>query len=126
MPLLFNDDVAIGVVKPTVDDPSYSSTPTETSCSSCSPAAARCGASSVICLLGRRLRVHPRGALHRIVLAAGLIDALSIECKGGLGIPRQWRNEVGQLRMDAPYSHRDFQATHFRGSASTRAFASCS
>jgi homogentisate 1,2-dioxygenase len=28
-------------------------------------------------------------------------------------VPRQWRNEVGQLRMDAPYSHRDFRRPEF-------------
>jgi homogentisate 1,2-dioxygenase len=28
---------------------------------------------------------------------------------GGLHVPTQWRNGTGQLRMDAPYSHRDFK-----------------
>jgi homogentisate 1,2-dioxygenase len=40
---------------------------------------------------------------------------LSIECLGGAGILRQWRNEVGQLRMDAPYCHRDFRRPELVG-----------
>ncbi len=32
-----------------------------------------------------------------------------------IAIPRQYRNEVGQLRMDAPYSHRDFRGPEFSG-----------
>ena len=38
-----------------------------------------------------------------------------MELNGGLHLPRQWRNEVGQLRMDAPYSHRDFKRPEFKG-----------
>jgi homogentisate 1,2-dioxygenase len=30
-------------------------------------------------------------------------------------LPRQWRNEAGQLRMDAPYCHRDFRRPAFEG-----------
>lgn len=56
----------------------------------------------------------PKGTVHRIVLDGDGFDALSIECSG-LGIPKQWRNEVGQLRMDAPYCHRDFRRPEFKG-----------
>ena len=31
------------------------------------------------------------------------------------GLLKQWRNEVGQLRMDAPYSQRDFRRPLFTG-----------
>jgi homogentisate 1,2-dioxygenase len=58
----------------------------------------------------------PKGTLHRFVLEGGEVQAwLSIECKGGLGLPRRYRNDVGQLKMDAPYSHRDFRRTAFIG-----------
>lgn len=56
----------------------------------------------------------PKGTIHRFVLAEAGCDALWIECNG-LSVPRQWRNEVGQLRMDAPYSHRDFRRPEFKG-----------
>ncbi len=55
----------------------------------------------------------PKGTPHRLVLDDEL-EAFSIECHG-VGIPKQWRNEVGQLRMDAPYCHRDFRRPEFVG-----------
>jgi homogentisate 1,2-dioxygenase len=58
----------------------------------------------------------PRGLPHRLIPDQGRPQYwLSMECKGGVHIPRQWRNEVGQLRMDAPYSHRDFRVVEFLG-----------
>ena len=35
--------------------------------------------------------------------------------RGGLHLPREFRNPVGQLRMDAPYTHRDFVRPVFKG-----------
>ena len=58
----------------------------------------------------------PKGTLHRFVLDRGEPQAwLSIECKGGVGVPARYRNAVGQLRMDAPYSHRDFKRPEHTG-----------
>jgi homogentisate 1,2-dioxygenase len=58
----------------------------------------------------------PKGLLHRFELSAGEShDYLSIECKHGLDLPKQFRNPAGQLRMDAPYCHRDFRAPQFGG-----------
>jgi len=56
----------------------------------------------------------PKGVLRRVIIEQPA-DMLLIECRGGVGIPAQFRNEVGQLRMDAPYSHRDFRRPSFRG-----------
>ncbi|HEX4353982.1 MAG TPA: homogentisate 1,2-dioxygenase, partial [Polyangiales bacterium] len=56
----------------------------------------------------------PRGILRRVLIDEPC-DLLVIEARAGLGIPSQFRNEVGQLRMDAPYSHRDFRRPSFRG-----------
>lgn len=53
----------------------------------------------------------PRSLLHRFVLDAGAPQHwLVLELRHGLAIPSAHRNRVGQLRMDAPYSHRDFRA----------------
>lgn len=53
----------------------------------------------------------PRALLHRFVLDAGVSQHWFImELRHPLGLPAQYRNTVGQLRMDAPYSHRDFRA----------------
>jgi homogentisate 1,2-dioxygenase len=58
----------------------------------------------------------PKGVMHRFVLPEGKPQYwLSIECAGGLKLLDQYRNETGQLRMDAPYSHRDFRRPTFEG-----------
>ena len=57
----------------------------------------------------------PRGVLHRFVPDGSPQTWLHIECRGGLHLPSQWRNPVGQLRMDAPFCHRDFHAPAFVG-----------
>ncbi len=61
--------------------------------------------------------VHvPKGVLHRFLPAAGAAQAwLWLEFAGALRLPRAYRNDVGQLKMDAPYSHRDFRAPVFAG-----------
>jgi len=55
----------------------------------------------------------PRGLLHRFA-PEGEQHWLWFELDGGLHLPKQWRNEVGQLRMDAPYSERDFKRPQLR------------
>jgi homogentisate 1,2-dioxygenase len=57
----------------------------------------------------------PRGLLHRLVPDPGPQRWFSIESFGGFHLPAQWRNATGQLRMDAPYSHRDFRRVEWRG-----------
>jgi homogentisate 1,2-dioxygenase len=59
----------------------------------------------------------PRGLLHRFVPDSGPQRWLSIETSAPLHLPSQWRNETGQLRMDAPYSHRDFRRVEWKGPA---------
>jgi homogentisate 1,2-dioxygenase len=51
----------------------------------------------------------PRGLIHRIRFGKGPVHVLWMECRSGLEVPANFRNPVGQLRMDAPYSHRDFR-----------------
>lgn len=55
----------------------------------------------------------PRGTIYRVVPDAA-VDAtpplwLVIEGRSYLEIPSNFRNPAGQLRMDAPYCHRDFR-----------------
>jgi homogentisate 1,2-dioxygenase len=58
----------------------------------------------------------PRGVVHRFVLDESVRQRwLGVECFRDLSIPAHYRNATGQLRMDAPYSHRDFRAPEFRG-----------
>ncbi len=55
----------------------------------------------------------PRALVYRLLPGAGPQHWLSIEGAGGIGLPAQWRNPAGQLRMDAPYCHRDFRKPVF-------------
>ena len=58
----------------------------------------------------------PRGLVHRFVLPDGVPQHwFFVEALRDLQIPHQFRNEVGQLRMDAPYTHRDFRRPRFEG-----------
>lgn len=51
----------------------------------------------------------PRGLPHRIRVEKPL-HLLVLEGRSWLDVPRQFRNPSGQLRMDAPFTHRDFRA----------------
>ncbi|HET6397989.1 MAG TPA: homogentisate 1,2-dioxygenase [Candidatus Thermoplasmatota archaeon] len=53
----------------------------------------------------------PRGLIHRIRLD-GKAHVMWMECRSGLEVPDNFRNPAGQLKMDAPYSHRDFRRPH--------------
>jgi homogentisate 1,2-dioxygenase len=117
VPLLYNDDVVIGCARPDAPDPVYFS---------------NADADELLFVLegGGTLRSPfgdlefgagdyvgvPKGVLHRFVPTPGLAQAwLTLELKGGLDLPAHYRNGVGQLRMDAPYGHRDFRAPRFVG-----------
>ena len=56
----------------------------------------------------------PRGVVHRLRISSPL-EGILFELRGGLHLPREFRNPVGQLRMDAPYTHRDFARPAFKG-----------
>lgn len=117
VPLLFNEDVTLSVVHPSAADPVYlvDSDADEL-------IYVHQGSGLLRTPLGD-LRFEaedyvfvPRGVLHRFIPDEGVPQYwLAIECHGGLWLPQQWRNPVGQLRMDAPYCHRDFRRPDFRG-----------
>ena len=117
VPLLFNADVTLSVLHPTEADSVYF-----TNADADDLFYVHQGSGVVRSVLGD-LRFGPedyvfipRGLVHRILPDPGVPQYwLSMECKGGVHLPRQWRNDVGQLRMDAPYSHRDFKVVEFTG-----------
>lgn len=58
----------------------------------------------------------PKGLLYRLIVdEPAALRVLALEFPGGVGIPARFRNPVGQLRMDAPYCHRDFKRPEFIG-----------
>jgi len=108
-PLLWNDDLALGLCTPSAEDPAYF----------------RNGDADELFFVeqgGGLLRTPlgdlsfgqddylfvPRGLLHRFLPGPGPQRWLWLELQQ-LHLPAQWRNETGQLRMDAPYGHRDFR-----------------
>ncbi len=56
----------------------------------------------------------PRGVIHRLRVSSPF-EGILFELRGGLHLPKEFRNPVGQLRMDAPYNHRDFVRPVFKG-----------
>jgi homogentisate 1,2-dioxygenase len=117
VPLLFNEDVVIGFSRPTIAEPAYFANGD--------------GDDLVFVLQGTGVLRSPfgdlefragdyvyvpKGTLHRFIPTPGAAQAwLSVQCRAGLGIPMRYRNGIGQLRMDAPYSHRDFRRPDFSG-----------
>ena len=95
---------------------STSSTATATICSTCSRAAACCARRSAICASAEGDYVFvPRGHPAPLHPGRGRAAVLAVDRVPGRPAPaKQWRNEAGQLRMDAPYCHRDFRAPELR------------
>src|SRR6185369_4333267 len=101
VPLLFNFDVSLSVLFPTQEDPAYF---------------VNGDADELFYIFegGGTLRTQlgdlrfeqndyvyiPRGLLYRFLPSSGAQYWLAMELSGGMHLPRQWRNETGQLRMD--------------------------
>ena len=111
VPLLFNADLTIGVVRPVAEDDFFFSNGDADDVFYVHK-----GGGTLVSWFGR-LRfgagdyvLVPRSVLHRFELEGDEQLWAWIECRGELRVPEQYRNEVGQLRMDAPYTARDFRA----------------
>jgi homogentisate 1,2-dioxygenase len=117
VPLLFNRDVVLSVAFPAAEDPVYFSNGDADELWFVFRGSGtlrsvfgdlRFEANDYVCV--------PRGTIHRFLPDPGTDHHwLGIECLGGVGLLEQWRNEVGQLTMDAPYCHRDFRRPDFGG-----------
>lgn len=115
--LLFNSEVTLGVAKPDAPDPVYFA-----DADADQLIFIFSGGGELVSQYGR-LRFEkndyvfiPRSVVHRMIPDAGTSQYwLTMELCGGLHLPKQWRNDVGQLRMDAPYCHRDFRLPEFNG-----------
>ncbi|MGE0547385.1 MAG: homogentisate 1,2-dioxygenase [Kofleriaceae bacterium] len=113
VPLVFNDDLIAGVAFPTAPDPVYIADGDADQL-----IYVHQGGGTLRSLLGDVTFTQgdyvfvPRGLLHRF-MPDGEQYWFWFSLTGGVHVPKQWRNEVGQLRMDAPYSHRDFKRPVF-------------
>lgn len=116
IPLLYNDDVVLGTISPDAPDPVYFANGDGDDLYFIHE-----GGGTLRSALGdvtfeqKDYVFVPKGLIHRFLPDGNRQHWLSIECAAGFALPRQHRNEVGQLRMDAPYSHRDFRRPVFTG-----------
>jgi homogentisate 1,2-dioxygenase len=114
IPLVFNADVTCGVAFPTAEDPVY-----VVNGDADELIYVHEGGGTLRSLLGDVQFAQgdyvfvPRGLLHRFI-PQGRQHWFWFSLDGGLHLPKQWRNEVGQLRMDAPYCERDFKRPALR------------
>ncbi len=117
LPLLFNADVVIGLVQADrADDGYFSNGDADELFFVLEGGGLLKSPFGDLRFRARDYLCVPRGVVHRFELESGLRQTwLSIECRGGLGLLKQYRNELGQLSMAAPYSHRDFQKPEFSG-----------
>ena len=108
-PLLFNHDLAIYLARPTESDDAYFANGDGDELWFVYEGSAKlesmCGWLEV--KTGDYVWV-PRSMIHRWHLTSKSLRMMCFEGAGGVMIPSDFRNPVGQLRMDAPYTHRDF------------------
>jgi homogentisate 1,2-dioxygenase len=109
VPIFFNADVTVLLARPTETDDAYFANGDGDELWFVQEGAARlesqCGWLDV--REGDYVWV-PRSMIHRWHLTAGAMRLMGFEAHTGIVIPDEFRNPVGQLRMDAPYTHRDF------------------
>jgi homogentisate 1,2-dioxygenase len=108
-PILFNPDLTIYLARPTESDDVYFANGDGDELWFVHEGAARlesvCGWLDV--KAGDYVWV-PRSMIHRWHLTSPALRMMCFEGVGGVMVPESFRNPVGQLRMDAPYTHRDF------------------
>lgn len=109
VPLLFNEDLAIYFACATETDPAYFANGDGDELWFVQEGAARletvCGWLPV--RAGDYVWI-PKSMIHRWHPTSSSLRAMCFEGRGGAMIPAEFRNPVGQLKMDAPYTHRDF------------------
>lgn len=116
-PLLFNEQVVVGFARPSGQDRAYVSNADADRLYFVLQGAGVLRSAFGDLRFGAQEYVYvPKGVIHRFVPEPNVPQAwLWLEARSGFRIPTRYRNAVGQLRMDAPYSHRDFRAPEFTG-----------
>ena len=108
-PLLFNADVVISVARPSISDDAF-----VVNGDGDDVFFVERGSGAVQTPFGRLpFRPHdyvvvPKGCVHRFLFDGAENRIFGIECRRGFHVPEQFRNDAGQLKMDAAYTHRDF------------------
>jgi homogentisate 1,2-dioxygenase len=107
-PILFNKDVTFLLARPTTSDDAYFANGDGDELWFVHEGGARlespCGWLEIVA--GDYVWI-PRSLVHRWHITKPM-RLMCFEAHGGVMIPQDFRNTVGQLKMDAPYTHRDF------------------
>lgn len=116
-PLMFNSDVVVSIARPTRSDDVYFA-----NVDSDDLFYIHRGSGVLRSILGdvrfteKDYVFVPRGIKYRFVLDEAVEQHwIVFECRDDFFLPKQWRNPVGQIRMDAPFCHRDFALPEFSG-----------
>jgi homogentisate 1,2-dioxygenase len=108
-PVLFNKDLTIYLARPTESDDAYFANGDGDELWFVHEGSGRlesfCGWLEVTA--GDYVWV-PRSLVHRWHVGAPGLRMMCFEAHTGVTVPSSFRNPVGQLKMDAPYTHRDF------------------
>jgi homogentisate 1,2-dioxygenase len=108
VPVLFNDDVTVLLARPDETDDAYFANGDGDELWFVQEGSGRiespCGWLHVA--IGDYVWI-PKSMIHRWHIEKPM-RLFCFEAHGGVSIPAVYRNPVGQLRMDAPYTHRDF------------------
>jgi homogentisate 1,2-dioxygenase len=109
VPLLFNPDVVISIVHPDEADPVYFANGDGDDLYFVVEGGGVLRSRWATSRSRRRDYVFvPKGLAHRFVPERSPTSLAVDRVRGGFGLPRQWRNEVGPAAHGRPYSHRDF------------------
>jgi len=110
IPLLFNADVALDFVQPTVEDDYFyrNAQGDEVVYVSDGAGVLETQLGAIPFRQGDYL-VIPRGILHRYRFTTTPVRCLVIESRGYVRTPRRYRNDHGQLMESAPFSERDIR-----------------
>lgn len=107
--IMANHDVEVGVMRPTIDDEAFVANNDGDELFFIHHGQARLQTSFGELNVGDGDYVWvPRSLPYRFVDVRGPMLIMTNEVKKGLRLPTQYLNPFGQLKLDAPYSHRDF------------------
>lgn len=110
IPLMFNGDLTVGSVRPTQADAFCFANADGDDLIYC-----HAGGGVVRSWFGTLAFgpgdyvIIPRSVVHHIELNGAEQHWFWMECRTPARLPKQYRNGIGQLRMDAPYTARDFR-----------------
>jgi homogentisate 1,2-dioxygenase len=111
VPLLWNDDVALSIVRPSVpEDLLYRNAQADELVYVSEGEGVLESAFGQLAFRDGDYLVVPRGIVHRYRVAPRAARFLVLESKGEVRLPKRYRNEHGQLLEGAPFSERDIRA----------------